>query len=89
MSQTKTELLQGDLYINGEWVSEEEQTYFKSINPATQELVGMCAAATASQVDAAVNAASKAYSHWKNTSIPERAAFLTKAALLLKTEKKS
>ncbi|MGB3566341.1 MAG: aldehyde dehydrogenase family protein, partial [Priestia megaterium] len=70
MSQTKTELLQGNLYINGEWVSEEEQTYFESINPATQELVGTCAAATASQVDDAVRAASTAYSDWKNTSIP-------------------
>lgn len=87
MSQTKTELLQGNLYINGEWVSEEEQTYFESINPATQELVGTCAAATASQVDAAVNAASTAYSYWKNTSIPERAAFLTKAASLFEDRK--
>ena len=87
MSQTKTELLQGNLYINGEWVSEEEQTYFESINPATQELVGTCAAATASQVDDAVKAASTAYSHWKNTSIPERAAFLTKAAELFEDRK--
>jgi aldehyde dehydrogenase (NAD+) len=82
MRQTKTELLQGNLYINGEWVSEEKQTYFESMNPATQELVGTCAAATASQV-----AASAAYSYWGNTPIPERAAFLTKAAELFENRK--
>jgi acyl-CoA reductase-like NAD-dependent aldehyde dehydrogenase len=74
-SQIKTDILQGDLYINGKWVSAPDQSYFESLNPATGELVGVCAAATTEQVDEAVAKANEAYSQWKNTPIPERAAY--------------
>ena len=86
-SQMKKEILQGDLYIYGEWVSAPDQSYFESLNPATDELVGMCAAATPEQVNKAVEKANEAYSKWKNTPVPERAAYLTKAAQLFEQRK--
>ncbi|MDP4112727.1 MAG: aldehyde dehydrogenase family protein, partial [Bacillota bacterium] len=86
-SQMKKDILQGDLYINGEWVNAPDQSYFKSLNPATGELVGMCAAATLGQVNEAVEHANEAYSIWKNTPIPERSAYLLKAAHLFEQRK--
>jgi alpha-ketoglutaric semialdehyde dehydrogenase len=86
-NQMKQKILQGELYINGKWVSEPDQTYFESLNPATGELVGICAAATTEQVNDAVSNANAAYSRWRNIPIPERAAYLTKAAQLFETRK--
>ena len=86
-SQMKTEILQGDLYINGKWVKSPEQSYFESLNPATGELVGICAASTVEQVDEAVAAADEAFSKWKNTPIPERASYLMKASQLFEARK--
>ncbi|MCM2535417.1 aldehyde dehydrogenase family protein [Neobacillus pocheonensis] len=86
-NQIKTEILQGELYINGIWVSDPDQSYFESLNPATGELVGICAAATTEQVNDSVAKANIAYSQWKNIPIPERAAYLTKAAQLFETRK--
>ncbi|WP_223593117.1 aldehyde dehydrogenase family protein [Neobacillus bataviensis] len=86
-NQINTEILKGDLYINGKWVNEPDQSYFESLNPATGELVGVCAAASTDQVDKAVAAAEKAYSSWKNTPIPERASYLSKAAQLFEVRK--
>lgn len=37
-SQIKTDILQGDLYINGKWVTAPDQSYFESLNPATGNL---------------------------------------------------
>ncbi|WML48435.1 aldehyde dehydrogenase family protein [Neobacillus sp. PS3-34] len=68
------------LYINGSWILEEDQEFFESLNPATEEVVGYCPAATASQVDDAVESARSAFKMWKNTPLPERAQFLWKAA---------
>ncbi|MGG3563941.1 aldehyde dehydrogenase family protein [Neobacillus rhizosphaerae] len=75
------------LYINGSWVQQEEQEFFKSINPATEEVVGYCAAATTSQVDDAVESARLAFKKWKNTTLPERAQFLWKAAKAFEEKK--
>jgi aldehyde dehydrogenase (NAD+) len=86
-NQMKTEVLQGDLYINGKWVSAPDQSYFESVNPATGELVGTCASAATEQVDEAVAKADMAYTQWKSTPIPERAAYLTKAARLFEERK--
>ena len=41
-SQIKTDILQGDLYINGKWVSAPDQSYFESLNPATGNCRHMC-----------------------------------------------
>ncbi|MFC3884067.1 aldehyde dehydrogenase family protein [Bacillus songklensis] len=86
-NQVKTDVLQADLYINGKWVSEPDQSYFESLNPATGELVGTCAIATAEQVNEAVSKANKSYTAWRNTPIPERAAYLLKAAEVVEKRK--
>lgn len=75
------------LYINGAWVQEEDQEFFKSVDPATEEIVGYCAAASSSQVEDAVESAKSAFKMWKNTPLPERAQFLWKAAQVFEQKK--
>lgn len=75
------------LYINGSWILQEDQEFFKSLNPATEEIVGYCAAATPSQVDDAVESARSAFKMWKNTPLPERAQFIWNAAKAFEEKK--
>ena len=50
------------LLINGQWVSAENHAAFETHNPANNELLAMCADASALDVDKAVKAAQKAAS---------------------------
>lgn len=71
-----------ELYVDGSWLSTSEQAFGNSMNPATEELIGHYALATPEQVNRAVASAQVGFKQWRNTSIPERAAFLWKAAEL-------
>src|SRR5213080_1560013 len=57
-------------------------------NPATGELVDRVAAATAQDVDNAVDAAESAFTRWSAIPPPQRAAILYKAAHLLNEREK-
>ena len=48
------------LLINGEWVDAENGATFETHNPATGELLALCANASAKDVDRAVKAAAEA-----------------------------
>ncbi|MDG1229619.1 MAG: aldehyde dehydrogenase family protein, partial [SAR86 cluster bacterium] len=49
-------------YINGEWVDPAEgKNMFEVLNPANEEVIGQIAMGSATDVDNAVNAASKAF----------------------------
>ena len=58
------------MIIGGEAVS--KQDFFDVTDPATQELVGRAPNATATDLDAAVEAATKAYENWSAVSDKER-----------------
>jgi len=64
--------------VAGETHSGEE---IPSVNPAmTDEIVGVCHLATTEQVDAALDAATKAHAEWDRTPAGARAGILNKAA---------
>ncbi len=75
---------QYDLYINGEWVKPSSKKYFKTINPATEEVLAEVAHANEEDVDRAVKAARKAYTDvWSKTSPSERAKYIYRIARLM------
>ena len=71
------------LLIGGQWVEAENHETFETHNPANNELLAVCANASAGDVDKAVNAAQKAFETWSKTSPQERSALLLKAADLI------
>lgn len=68
-------------YINGEWVGGPT---FENRNPAnTDELVGLMTKGSASDVEAAAEAAQRAFEPWATMPAPARGAFLFKVADIL------
>ncbi len=73
-----------DLFIDGKWVKPESKKYFKTINPATEEVLSEVALAGKKDVDKAVKAARKAYRNvWSKLSGRERAKYIYRIARLL------
>ncbi len=68
------------LLINNEWRPASDGQEYKAYNPATGEVLAICAEATKDDVDAAVAAATEAFKTWKKTSIQERSSYLLKIA---------
>jgi aldehyde dehydrogenase (NAD+) len=74
--------------IGGEWVASMSGQTFESTNPAdTREVVGVFQHSNAEDVDAAVQAAKRAYESWRLTPAPKRGEILFKAAELLRQRK--
>lgn len=68
-------------YINGEWVSGDT---FENRNPAnTDEVVGLFAKGSASDMEAAADAAANAFPAWSKLAAPARGAYLFKVAEIL------
>ncbi len=72
-------------YINGKWI--KGKSTFQTINPANEELVADIAQAELSDVDAAVNAAKRAFNSWRLTPAPIRGEMLFKVGDILKQKK--
>lgn len=68
------------LYIDGAWVPASDGAVFETTNPATGEHLANCAEATRQDVDAAVQAAWRAYPAWKELEPAKRAEILLKIA---------
>ena len=68
------------LYIDGQWREAFDGNVFTSTNPANGEILAKCAEATQEDVDAAVDAAWRAYPAWKQTTKEERAHILDQIA---------
>ena len=66
------------LYINGQFVSEDGRTMQDVVNPATQEILGKLPHASQADLDAALQAAEKAFTTWKKSSPMDRSAILRK-----------
>ena len=66
--------------IGGEWVDASSGETMEVINPATGEKIAEVPAASAEDVDRAVQAAKKALPEWRETTPGERAEFLLKLA---------
>jgi malonate-semialdehyde dehydrogenase (acetylating)/methylmalonate-semialdehyde dehydrogenase len=63
-------------YVGGEWVHSSSKEWVKITNPATGDALGSVPMGTASDVDAAVAAAKRAYPAWSETPPAVRARYL-------------
>src|SRR5579885_925677 len=72
------------LFINGEFTDSEGGSTFKSISPATEEVLAEVTAASAADVDRAVAAARRAYNGvWGRMSGADRGKYLFRIARIL------
>ena len=75
-------------YIDGQWVKSKSGKAFENRNPANQDdLVGTFQDSTADDLNAAVDAASRAYEGWRLTPAPKRAEYLYRVGDILKRDK--
>jgi aldehyde dehydrogenase (NAD+) len=73
-----------ELYIGGKFVKPHSQTYFPSINPATEEKLTEISFADATDVDKAVKSARRAYEKvWSKLSGRERGKYLYRIARII------
>ena len=73
-----------DAFYGGAWHKPKSGKYVDSINPGTGESLAEFADCGADDVDAAVQAAKKAYDGWRNTPPLERARLLKRIAAVLR-----
>ena len=68
-------------YVNGKWYHPSSDRLVRNINPAdTKDVIAEFPAATAADVQRAIEAARAAFPRWKNTPGPERGRVLWRAA---------
>ncbi|RKU43521.1 hypothetical protein DL546_006170 [Coniochaeta pulveracea] len=85
MGSTAEDLHTVPFLIGGKEVHPEKS--FEVVNPATGKVVHRCGAASEKEVKAAVEAASKAFKTWKNTTPKSRRDILFKAASVIERRK--
>ncbi|HEX2123151.1 MAG TPA: aldehyde dehydrogenase family protein [Thermoanaerobaculia bacterium] len=75
-------------YVDGQWVKSSSGKAFENRNPANEDdLVGTFQDSNADDLNAAVDAAHRAYDSWRLTPAPKRAEFLYRAGEILKRDK--
>src|SRR5438270_9608319 len=75
-------------YIDGQWVASSSGKTFENRNPADREdLVGTFQESNADDVNAAVDAAERAYKSWRLVPAPKRAEYLYRVGEILKRDK--
>ena len=75
-------------YVDGQWVKSSSGQTFENRNPANHEdLIGTFQESNADDLNAAVEAASRAYEKWRLTPAPKRAEYLYRVGDILKRDK--
>src|SRR5690554_6159991 len=72
------------LFIDGSWIDAGDRVTENVVNPATGEVIGTLPHASAADLDAAAEAASRAFASWRRTPAFDRAKIIRKAADLLR-----
>ncbi|MDD9739804.1 NAD-dependent succinate-semialdehyde dehydrogenase [Marinovum sp. SP66] len=72
------------LFIDGAWRSGGSGEVIDVVNPATEEIIGKVASATAEDLDAALEAAQAGFQDWSAVSAHARSAILRDAAQILR-----
>src|SRR5947207_9419866 len=72
-----------DNFLGGRWVKSHATDFFDVHNPALGEVIGRTPLSTAADVDAAVQAAGRAFPAWRETPVNARAQVLYKFKALL------
>src|SRR5437016_13762203 len=71
-------------FIDGEWIEASTGETFEARNPAdTRDVVGIFQKSGKADVDAAVDAAKRAFARWRLVPAPRRAELVFKAAEIL------
>lgn len=71
-------------YIDGRFEEPDSGTYFKTVNPATEEVLAEVAQGNAADIDKAVKAARKAYDQvWSKLSAAERGKYIYRIARMM------
>ena len=82
LSSTQTRVFKN--YIDGEWVESSTGETFENRNPAdTRDLVGIFQKSNRADVNAAVDAAKRAFAKWRLVPAPRRAEIVFRAAEIL------
>ncbi|QTZ93741.1 aldehyde dehydrogenase family protein [Streptomyces auratus] len=71
------------LFVDGEFVPAHDGKVFKTVSPATEEVLSEVAQASAEDVDRAVKAARKAFEKWSALPGAERAKYLFRIARII------
>ncbi len=75
-------------YIDGQWLAAKSEKTFENRNPAKRDdLIGSFPASSVADVDAAVQAATKAFASWRLVPAPKRGEILYRVGELLKKNK--
>ncbi|MFK0090886.1 CoA-acylating methylmalonate-semialdehyde dehydrogenase [Pseudomonas sp. NPDC090755] len=77
-----------ELLINGEWVDSQTSEWLDVVNPATQEVLAKVPLATPNEVNAAIDAAERAFHSWKHTPIGARMRIMLKLQALIREHAK-
>src|SRR6201982_2407487 len=82
LSSTQTRVFKN--FIDGEWVESSTGETFENRNPAdTREVVGLFQKSNRADVNAAVDAAKRAFAKWRLVPAPRRAEMVFRAAEIL------
>src|SRR5580698_2847331 len=73
---SRSEVRTLDNFIGGRWITASATEFFDVHNPAVGDVIGRTPLSTAADVDAAVQAAARAFPGWRDTPVNARAQFL-------------
>ena len=88
LTPNETTVQKVKLLIDGEWVESQSTEWHDIVNPATQQVLAKVPFATASEVDAAIAAAHRAFQIWKLTPIGARMRIMLKLQALIREHSK-
>ena len=88
LTSADTTVKQAKLLINGEWVESKTTEWQDIVNPATQQVLARVPFATADEVNAAIDAAHRAFQAWKLTPIGARMRIMLKLQALIREHSK-
>lgn len=88
LTSADTTVKQAKLLINGEWVESKTTEWQDIVNPATQQVLARAPFATADEVNAAIDAAQRAFQTWKLTPIGARMRIMLKLQALIREHSK-
>lgn len=84
LTAERTQVQQARLLIEGRWVESRSSEWHDVINPATQQVLARVPFATPDEVDAAIDAAQRAYASWRDTPLGARMRIMLKLQALIR-----
>ena len=71
-------------YIDGQWITPENNGYLDIVNPSTGQIIGKTPLSTPAETNRAINAAAEAFKAWGQTPVSRRVQPLYKLDTLLR-----